>query len=98
MAAIKLKTNDPGQALIIVTEALETEKLRLDYSLKLAQKRLSRFEQKYNVDSGKFISEWTAEDLEDKDMEYVEWAGEYKLASLLTERLMTLTGIIHVAP
>ena len=97
MAAIQLHTNCPDQALIILTEALETEKLRLNYSLGLAKNRLSRFEKKYRVNSDKFIAEWSAEDLEEKDMEYVEWAGEYKLASLLTDRLQTINGIVYVA-
>jgi hypothetical protein len=96
MSAIQLMTDDPDQARMILSEALETEKLRLHYSLQLAQKRLSRFEEKYSVNSEKFIAEWVAEDLEGKDMEYVEWAGEYKLASQLTGRLQTITGIVHV--
>ena len=81
----------------MLNEALETEKLRLNYSLKLSQKRLSKFEGKYGVNSEEFINEWAAEDLEGKDMEYVEWAGEYKLASLLTGRLTILLGIEHIA-
>ena len=97
MTAIQLKTNHPDQALIVLSEALETEKLRINYSLKLAQRRLNRYEEKYNVKSEKFMTEWTAEDLENKDMEYVEWAGEYRLASLLTDRLQTITGIQYVA-
>ena len=97
MAEIKLKTDNIDQAIEILNEALETEKLRLNYSLKLSQKRLSEFEGKYGVNSEEFINEWAAEDLEGKDMEYVEWAGEYKLASLLTGRLTTLLGIEHIA-
>ena len=45
--------------------------------------------------SEKFINEWSSEDLEDGDMEYVEWAGEFKLASRLEERLGTLKNIEH---
>jgi len=98
MSAIQLKTDDHDQALMILTEALETEKLRINYSLQLAQRRLSKFEKKYSVNSEEFITKWAAEDLEGKDMEYIEWAGEYKLASQLTGRLRTITGIVHVTP
>lgn len=95
MFAVKLKTDDPDQALIILSETLETEKLRIKYSLELAKKRLSKFEVKYRVDSEKFITTFVAEDLEEKDMEYIEWAGEYKLASLLENRLKAISGISY---
>lgn len=96
MSEIRLKTNRPDQATRIVKEALATEALRLSYSLQLARKRLAKFEKKYNISSEKFMSEWTAEDLEGRDMEYVEWAGEFELASRLNDRLTTLKNIEHV--
>ncbi len=49
MAEIKFKSDMPDKAAEILTEALETELLRLKYSMKLAKKRLSTFEKKYNV-------------------------------------------------
>ena len=66
------------------------------YSLDLSKKRLLKFEKKYNVSSEIFIRDWVAEDLEGKDMEYVEWAGEFELALRLNDRLTTLTSIEHV--
>ena len=90
MAEIVLKTNRPDKAAEVLKEALETETLRLKYSLSVAKRRLKRFEAKYNVSSKKFMSEWRAEDLKGKDLEYVEWAGEYQLFSRLNERLVVL--------
>jgi hypothetical protein len=97
MPEIILKTKMPDRAAKVLTEALEAESLRLRYSMKLAKKRLSRFEKKYNVSSKKFIDEWRAEDLEGKDLEYVEWAGEYHLSMRLNERLDALKSIQHVS-
>ncbi len=97
MNEIILKTNMPDKAAKVLSDALETESLRLEYSIKLAQKRLSRFEKKYNVSSKKFINEWCAEDLEGKDLEYIEWAGEYHLSMRLHERLDVLKSIQHVS-
>lgn len=97
MEQIILKTDMPNQAAKFLIEALETEKLRLDYSRKLAKRRLSRFEKKYRVTSEKFLEEWSAEDLEGKDLEYVEWAGEYNLTKRLDERLNALKSIEHVS-
>ena len=95
MTEIRLRTNKPDQATEIVFEALALEEARLQYSLKLAQKRLKFFEAKYGVDSDLFMGEWAAEDLEGQDMEYVEWAGEYKFAASLMNRIDVITGIRH---
>jgi len=43
------------------------------------------------------MEEWSAEDLEGKDLEYVEWAGEYNLNKRLNERLTALMSIEHVS-
>jgi hypothetical protein len=97
MAEIVLKTDKPDEAAEVLKEVLETETLRLKYSLNLARKRLKRFETKYNVSSDKFINEWSAEDLKGEDLEYVEWAGEYQLFSRLNDRLVVLESIKNVA-
>lgn len=97
MAEIILKTDRPDKALKVLKEALETELLRLKYSLNLAKRRLKRFETKYNVPSERFINEWSAEDLKGRDLEYVEWAGEYQLFLRLNERLSVLKSIEDVA-
>ena len=96
MPEIILKTDMPDQATKFLVEALETETLRLKYSMKLAKRRLSKFEEKYRVNSKEFIKEWSAEDLDGKDLEYVEWAGEYNLSMRLNERLDALKSIKHV--
>ena len=97
MPEIILKTDMPDKATKFLGEALETETLRLKYSMKLAKRRLSKFEEKYSVNSKEFIKEWSAEDLEGKDLEYVEWAGEYKLSMRLNERLDALKSIKRVS-
>ncbi len=96
MPDIILKTDMPEKAARFLVEALETETSRLKYSIKLAERRLSEFEKKYRVSSREFLNEWSAEDLAGKDLEYVEWAGEYKLAMRLNERLDALKSIKHV--
>jgi len=97
MAEIILKTDRPDKAAEVLKDALGIETLRLKYSLNLAKKRLKRFENKYNISSEKFINDWSAEDLKGKDLEYVEWAGEYQLFSRLNERLVVLKSIENVA-
>jgi len=96
MAEIILKTKDPGKVTKILFEAIDLEAKRLQYSLNLAKKRLTSFEKKYNISSNKFITEWSAEDLDGQDMEYIEWAGEYQLSSRLNECLLALKSIENV--
>jgi len=92
-----MKSDSPRKAAEILEEVIEKETLRLRYGLNLARKRLKRFEKKYNVSSEIFMKEWAAEDLEGKDMEYVEWAGEYQFYAGLNERLHILESIENVS-
>ena len=96
MTEIIIKSDKADKASEILREALGTEQSRLNYSLELARRRILKFEEKYGVSSETFISEWSAEDLEGKDVEYVEWAGEFKLASRLNDRLATIASIEYV--
>ncbi|MCP4350266.1 MAG: hypothetical protein GY795_32735 [Desulfobacterales bacterium] len=97
MSDIILKTKNPDRAVRFLFEALQTETSRLKYSLELAKKRLIQFEDKYNVSSEKFMKEWSAEDLEGKDMEYIVWAGEFELSVKLQEHITTLEDIEYAA-
>ena len=93
MAEVILKTNKPAKVSEILKETLETENSRVQYSLDLTLGRLRKFEQKYNISSEKFITQWAAEDLEGGDMEYITWAGEYRFSLTLGERLAALKSI-----
>ena len=97
MAEIRLLSDKSDQVLTILRDVMKTEELKLRHSLEIAKKRMAKFEKKYEVSSNTFFSEWTSEDLEGKDEEYVEWAGELKLASRLSERLTILQSIKYVA-
>lgn len=96
MPQITISTSAPEKAVQVVKEVLATETSRIEHSLSIARKRLAELEKKYNVSSEKFAGEWTAEDLEGKDLEYVEWAGEYKLFSRLSDRYDTLKSIQNI--
>ena len=98
MAEIVLKTNQPEKVHQILSETLETEISRIEHSISYTKKKLLKFEQKYKISSKEFMESWTAEDLEGKDMEYVEWSGEYNLWKNLNERLTTIMDITYAAP
>jgi len=97
MLTITMKPDSPREAAEILEEVLEKEALRLRHGMNLARNRLKKFEKKYNISSEIFIKEWAAEDLDGKDMEYVEWAGEYQFYAGLNERLRILESIENVS-
>ncbi len=81
------------ETLYLVQSAIKSEVVRLELALKLANKRLAPFEEKYGVTSEYFISEMAAEDLAGSDDEYIHWAGEYKLRQRLQKKLEQLQEI-----
>ena len=97
MPEIRLRTDQSEKAIAILRDVMQTEESRLEYVLDVSQKRLSKFEEKYGASSKVFINEWAAEDLEGKDLEYVEWAGEIRLADRLRERLSIIKGMKYDA-
>ncbi len=81
------------QLLPLVRAAVNGEIMRLEMALRLAKERLLPFERRYGVNSTHFIEHMTAEDLQDGDDEYVQWAGEYRLMRRLEEKLMRLQEV-----
>lgn len=81
------------ETLHLVSVAIEHEKIRLELSLRTANRRLAPFEQKYHITSDEFYQTMAAEDLDGGDDEYIQWAGEYELRERLRERLEQLRGL-----
>lgn len=97
MAELILKTNQPEKAAAVIKQAIAAKIARIEYSRQQARKRLNYFEEKYHTTSEQFINEWAAEDLEGKDMEYAEWAGEYHLFLEVEADLNILKSIEYVS-
>ncbi|MEZ4768483.1 MAG: hypothetical protein R2844_08660 [Caldilineales bacterium] len=81
------------QLLPLVRAAVDGEIIRLELALRLARERLLPFEKRNGVSSEYFIANMAAEDLEGKDDEYVQWAGEYRLMKRLEEKLTRLQEV-----
>jgi hypothetical protein len=93
MATIYMDTRKYGVAQQLVKSAIESEIARLELALANARKRLLLFENKYRVSSEHFIDTMSAEDLDGRDDEYVQWAGEYRLGQRLQQKLDQLREI-----
>ncbi|MCX6045717.1 MAG: hypothetical protein NT075_11445 [Chloroflexi bacterium] len=84
---IDLPNSSGVQSLL---SAVEMYKANLRTSIKRTQQRLYEFERKYQVTTAYFLTEMAAEDLDEDDMRYVEWAGEAKLLEGLQAELEAL--------
>jgi siderophore synthetase component len=84
---IELSDRDSVQTVV---QALEAYKVRLRTSITPTKRRLETYETRYGIDTKHFLHEMTAEDLQDGDLEYVEWAGEAKLLEGLEAELRAL--------
>jgi len=93
MTTIYMDTQKYSGVQHLIKSAIDGEIARLELALSQAQVRLLHFENKYNIESEQFIATMTAEDLEGRDDEYVQWAGEYRLWQRLQQKLDQLRGI-----
>jgi hypothetical protein len=79
--------------LHLIKSTIDNEIVKLELAVKIADKHLKPFEEKYQISSDYFISHLAAEDLEGGDDEYVRWAGEYQLKQRLLQKLEQLREI-----
>ncbi|MFQ6040122.1 MAG: hypothetical protein ACE5PV_04635 [Candidatus Poribacteria bacterium] len=83
----------PQEIIELLKSAVSSKISRIQLSIDMTQQKLLAFEKKYNVSSEHFFKKMAAEDLDDGDMEYVEWAGEYQILQRLKKQLKQLQGI-----
>jgi len=98
MLQLEIKSDAPDLEIVqnLVRAAIDSEIKNLKRSIGRTNKLLQEFETKYQISSDLFLSNWTAEDLEGRDDEYVSWAGEIKIKQRLTNALQKLEGIEYV--
>ena len=98
MLQLEIKSDSPDVASVqnLVKSAIESEIKNLKRSLEKTNKLLKEFEIKYQVSSDFFISNWTAENLEEGDEEYISWVGEIKIRTKLINSLEKLENIEYV--
>lgn len=77
---------------------IDAEMTKLQLAMKMADKRLKPFEDKYHVTSEYFITHLAVEDLDGGDEEYISWAGEYRLKQRLSQKLEQLQEIDYDYP
>jgi hypothetical protein len=80
----------------LVKAAIASEVKNLKRALAKTEHIIQEFETKYQISSDYFLDNWTAEDLENGDDEYITWFGELQIKTKLLESLEKLEGIEYV--
>ena len=81
---------------LLIQGAIDREIEQLRLSLKKSDRYLQEFEEKYRVSSQIFLENWSAEDLEGGDEEYITWMGEIKVRSRILQSLQQLEQLEYV--
>lgn len=89
-------TSDQQNVLPIIQSAIVAKVKRIEIGLRETEKEIQRFEAKYHIPSEQFLNDYTAEDLEGGDDEYVSWMGELNLRQAIREELQLLQNIEYV--
>lgn len=97
MIKIQIQSDKKDKAMDMVVSAISAEIKRLELGLQNTNLHIDEFEKKYNISSSVFLEKYSAEDLENQDAEYIEWAGELKIKERLLYDLSQLKGIEYVA-
>lgn len=96
MIRLQIQSDIQDNALDIVKAAIAAEIKRLEIGLHRTEQQITAHESRYGVPSETFRNELTAEDLDEGDREYVEWAGELEIRKKITADLQRLRAIEYV--
>lgn len=94
MTRIRIEeTGSDTEALRLLRTAVESKLVHIRLGIEATRARLQEFERRYGIPSEEMIMKTTAENLTGGDLDYVEWAGEWKILQQLTEDLKRLETI-----
>ena len=97
MIRLQIQTDVEDNTIDIVKAAIIAEIKRLELGLHRTEQQIAGHENKTGVSSAAFQKELAAEDLVEKDQEYIEWAGELKIRERIVADLQKLRAIEYVA-
>jgi len=80
----------------LIKNAIDGEVKNLQRAILKTEHLLKQFEKKYQVSSEFFLENYTAEDLQGGDDEYISWLGEIKTKERLIYSLKKLQQINYV--
>ncbi|MCF6158713.1 MAG: hypothetical protein E3K32_09110 [wastewater metagenome] len=96
MVKLKIISDKQEDITEIIKSAISAEIKRLEIGLNRTNREIKGFEERYKVPSEKFLKEFTAEDLQGGDDEYIRWTGELKIRDKILDELKKLKDIEYV--
>ena len=92
MTDLRLVSTRKRQLKPLVEAAIANELRLLEAGVRRTEQRLLAFEEKYSLETQKFISRYENDELEET-IDFDEWIGEFRLLIRLREKADTLRGI-----
>lgn len=97
MIRLQIQSDAQENAFEIIRAAITAEVNRLELGLRMTERHIKAFEDRYQIASDLFLKDRSAEDLAEGDREYVCWSGELKLRERISAQLAALKGIQYAA-
>lgn len=97
MIRLQIESDARESALDLIRSAILAEAARLELGLKITERHIRAYEERYHTTSDAFLVNMAAEDLAGGDAEYVAWAGELNLRQRISAQLETLKAIQYAA-
>jgi hypothetical protein len=97
MIRLQIQSDTQEYAQDLIRSAIAAETARFELGLKITERHIRSFEERYHTTSDVFLGSMAAEDLAGGDAEYVAWAGELSLHQRLKSQLQALNAIQYAA-
>ena len=92
MAEIVIRTGKPESVMSVLDSAIRNQLKLLKTSITRTKIRIMDFEQKYNMSTEQFMQK-IRKDIDDDNLDFVEWIGETKILKRLEEEYNELEGL-----
>jgi hypothetical protein len=92
MVELKLVSNRKSNLKLLVKAALDNELRLLEAGIRQTEQRLQKFEEKYQLNTEKFISRYENDEMKET-LEATEWIGEFRMWKRLKEKIEALKDV-----
>lgn len=97
MTRLQIDSDKREHVVVMIQAAISSEIKRLELGLAKTNRQIVRFEKEYNISSDHFLRNYSAEDMKNGNMEYIQWAGELQIRERIFEDLKNLMDIEYAA-
>jgi len=91
LGQVMVTTESPSVLRPLLRTAIQNEAKSLTHGIKRTRERLTAFEKQFGMTSEEFERRYGAAEI-DESLESIEWLGEIKMLSVLSEQKLALDG------